>query len=92
MRDGLSGEGVPLPPGTQEMTSGFLTRGNPGSFRSSWFPSRRWAPLRRSPPPVPRILPYISPTLHTNLPLLSNLPPGFGILGKQVGEGGGWCR
>lgn len=36
---GLSGEGVPLPPSTQEMTSGFLTLGNPGSFRPSWFPS-----------------------------------------------------
>lgn len=43
MGGSLSGEGVPLPPSTQEMTSGFLTLGNPGFFRPSWFPSGRWA-------------------------------------------------
>lgn len=43
MGGGLSGEGVPLPPSTQEMTSRFLTLGNPGFFRPSWFPSGWWA-------------------------------------------------
>ena len=45
MGGGLSGEGVPLSPSTQEMTSGFLTPGNPGFFRPSWFPSGLRAPL-----------------------------------------------
>lgn len=60
-----------------------LDPAEPVSFRPSWFPSKLQARLRRSSPLVPRILPYPSSTL----PLLYNLPPGFGALGKPEAAG-----
>lgn len=80
---GLSGERGAPSPSTQEMTSGFLTPGNPGSFRPSWFPSGLWACSKLSSSSL-WILWYPSSTQT----YFSIFTPGFGVLGNSVGVGG----
>ncbi|XP_029400101.1 RAS guanyl-releasing protein 2 isoform X2 [Mus pahari] len=80
---GLSGERGAPSPNTQEMTSGFLTLGNPGSFRSSWFPSGRRACSKLFSSSL-WILWYPSSTQI----YFSIFTPGFGVLGNAVDDSG----